>query len=244
MFTFIDMTAQKTPSPRVARKRKAKIELILDTAMAIAGKEGITGLTVHRLADRLDLTVGALYRYFPSKDAILTALQIRAVQNYGDRLRMAWRDAKEVAKGSQGASLVPIIALAYEYRHLVRTHVTEFHLTNQVLAAPEEQLAEEYASDVINPLLILCADLAQTAVLAQLSGALTEGNAIHRILIFWMAMMGIFQLAKIERHNPIIKIDDLFETMIRTQLVGWGADPSDIDAAFETTEEWATQRQE
>ena len=38
---IIFMTAQKTPSPRVARKRKAKIELILDTAMVIAGEEGL-----------------------------------------------------------------------------------------------------------------------------------------------------------------------------------------------------------
>ena len=49
------------------RRRRARIEAILDESMSILLNEGADALTMRRLADSLDLTAGAIYRYFPGK---------------------------------------------------------------------------------------------------------------------------------------------------------------------------------
>ena len=46
-------------------------EMILDTAIGILREYGLTDLTMRRLARALDVAPGALYWYFPSKQALL-----------------------------------------------------------------------------------------------------------------------------------------------------------------------------
>ena len=68
------------------RRRRARIESILDASMVLFYEEGIEALTMRRLADALDLTPGALYRYFPGKDEILLGLGNRALQQISDAM--------------------------------------------------------------------------------------------------------------------------------------------------------------
>ena len=60
------MDDKNTSLSRV-EKRLARIDHILETAMTVVAQEGIDGFSLHKLAAKLDLTVGAFYRYFPSK---------------------------------------------------------------------------------------------------------------------------------------------------------------------------------
>ena len=60
---------------RVARTRE-----LLDAAMDLVVEDGMAGLTIGSLAERVEAAVGAIYRYFPSKTALITALQVRAVE--------------------------------------------------------------------------------------------------------------------------------------------------------------------
>lgn len=53
---------------------------IADAALRILGTRGIGALTVAALAKELGLTGGALYRHFPSTDAILEAVAARVVE--------------------------------------------------------------------------------------------------------------------------------------------------------------------
>ena len=53
-------------------------EEIADAALRIIGTRGIAALTVATLAAELGLTGGALYRHFPSTEAILDAVAARA----------------------------------------------------------------------------------------------------------------------------------------------------------------------
>ncbi len=65
--------------PQERRPQKQRREEIADAALRIIAKQGITALTVASLAKALGLTGGALYRHFPSTDAILEAVAARAV---------------------------------------------------------------------------------------------------------------------------------------------------------------------
>src|SRR5687768_11939223 len=54
---------------------------ILDRATALASQVGLTGLTIGRLADELDLSKSGLFGHFQSKEA----LQIQVLEHGADR---------------------------------------------------------------------------------------------------------------------------------------------------------------
>ncbi len=72
-------------SSRRHRRRLARSESILTAAMRLVGENGIEGFTLQQIADELDYAIGSLYRYFPSKGALLAELQRRVVTVAGDR---------------------------------------------------------------------------------------------------------------------------------------------------------------
>jgi AcrR family transcriptional regulator len=59
---------------------------IADTALRIIGTRGVRALSVSALAGELGITGGALYRHFPSMDAVLEAVALRVVALLGESL--------------------------------------------------------------------------------------------------------------------------------------------------------------
>ncbi|HEY1098892.1 MAG TPA: helix-turn-helix domain-containing protein, partial [Myxococcota bacterium] len=47
--------------------------------MRLVAEEGLDALTIQRIAGAIGASVGGLYRYYDGKDALLTALQQRAI---------------------------------------------------------------------------------------------------------------------------------------------------------------------
>lgn len=58
--------------------RTSRQEAIADAVLTIAGREGIGSLTMERLAREVGVTAGALFRHFPSRDAMLDGAAARA----------------------------------------------------------------------------------------------------------------------------------------------------------------------
>ncbi|MFE4690648.1 TetR/AcrR family transcriptional regulator [Streptomyces sp. NPDC056749] len=69
------MTSSSTPS----RGRPARLDRAgtVDTALDLLDDLGLEALTMRRLADRLDVRAGALYRHFTTKQDLLTAMAER-----------------------------------------------------------------------------------------------------------------------------------------------------------------------
>ena len=65
------MTAASTAQ---GRRRGRNRQAILDAALALIEVSGIDGWSMRELAERVDYTPGALYRYFDGKAALLAAL--------------------------------------------------------------------------------------------------------------------------------------------------------------------------
>ncbi|MFN3376989.1 MAG: TetR/AcrR family transcriptional regulator [Burkholderiaceae bacterium] len=71
-----------TPPPRAGQRRRAPrqeraqltVEAIFEAVAQIVATEGEAALTTNRIAERAGVSVGSLYQYFPSKEAIVTAL--------------------------------------------------------------------------------------------------------------------------------------------------------------------------
>ncbi|MGB4593377.1 MAG: TetR/AcrR family transcriptional regulator [Coriobacteriia bacterium] len=78
-------TAADTASPR-ARRAAATRERLLAVATELVAESGIDGFSLRELARRADYSPGALYRHFPSREAILNELGMRALTSLGEYL--------------------------------------------------------------------------------------------------------------------------------------------------------------
>lgn len=68
-----------TNAPKFKRRSDARPDEILDAALTLFVKHGFAQTTVDRIARAADLSKGAVYLYFPSKEALLEGLVRRAV---------------------------------------------------------------------------------------------------------------------------------------------------------------------
>ncbi|MGV3618112.1 MAG: TetR/AcrR family transcriptional regulator [Fimbriimonas sp.] len=59
---------------RMILRREGRRRAVLDAALELFDQEGYRGVSMRGLSERVGLTAGALYRYFPSKEAVFDAL--------------------------------------------------------------------------------------------------------------------------------------------------------------------------
>jgi AcrR family transcriptional regulator len=71
----------------VQRRSASTVEAVLRACSALLGKIPLEEITTTRIAEEAGLSVGALYRFFPDKQAILDAVAVRHMQEF--RARMA-----------------------------------------------------------------------------------------------------------------------------------------------------------
>ena len=131
-------------SPHVAQKRQARIRRILRVALEIIRVEGREGLTLKRVAERQGLTTAALYRYFPSKDALVAGLQ-RAVigalaEVTKERAKAADLFATAEECGAQERALLAIVVTGYVFEEFSRSALIWRHDCSAVRNAARSAL--------------------------------------------------------------------------------------------------------
>jgi AcrR family transcriptional regulator len=89
------MTAVRTARERARRELVAAIK---DAATRQLAEVGASALSLRAVARELEMASSALYRYFPSRDALLTALIVDAYAAVGARAEQA--DAEAAAAGA------------------------------------------------------------------------------------------------------------------------------------------------
>lgn len=81
------------PEPTSA---SARLEEILDHAVAIVEREGVEGLTMRRLADAVGIRAPSLYKHVRDKPELEARLQERGLLDMGEELRGAGGDAAAI----------------------------------------------------------------------------------------------------------------------------------------------------
>ncbi|GAA1315950.1 TetR/AcrR family transcriptional regulator [Leucobacter albus] len=81
-------TADAAPGPRQLH-REATTSEILRLARAQLAEVGPAGLSLRKIAREMDLVSSAVYRYFPSRDALLTRLILDGYSEYGAAVELA-----------------------------------------------------------------------------------------------------------------------------------------------------------
>src|ERR1700749_147462 len=75
----VDPTLRKPPSQTRALRT---VDTLFEAATRILASEGEAGFTTNRIAERAGFSIGTLYQYFPSKEAIVVAM----VRRHRDRV--------------------------------------------------------------------------------------------------------------------------------------------------------------
>lgn len=66
----------------VQARSAERVQLLLDTAAALIDEGGLEAVTTSRLAKRSSMSIGAVYRFFPDRLAVLVALAERNRERY------------------------------------------------------------------------------------------------------------------------------------------------------------------
>ncbi|MCA9542884.1 MAG: TetR/AcrR family transcriptional regulator [Myxococcales bacterium] len=208
-------------SPR-ARRRAATEQRIMDAALAMIVEGGADALSMHKLAEAVDYTVGALYRYFASKDALLAALGVAVLDELAGRLAAAVSDA--------GQGLAPVWGAVLCYRRYALEAPNRFGLLSQMLNDQRHLLADDGLAQAV-----LAASVRTLAPVVQAltHAPLPPDDANRRALVLFAGVQGALQLRKQARRLPQAfgDPDALLCETVRTLMLGWGAEPTAIDAA-------------
>jgi AcrR family transcriptional regulator len=166
--------------------------------------------------------VGALYRYYASKDALIAALEMTAVQ----RVESALLDGQNAERNA----IDNLYLLAMSYTLLPTTNPQEFGLVSLMLGDPMPYLSSEDAQpvmDAVTPFLERVAKLFQGATEA---GTLSPGDAMDRTLVYWMAIHGNTQIIKLGRFDPhLFSPQRLVQIAVRALMMGWGASATTLE---------------
>ena len=191
--------------------------------MEIVAARGVDALKMPALAAELDCAVGALYRYFPAKQALLVGLQIQAISAFGRYLDQALapgiyhHDPAQVALGRLSDGFIAFMEF--------ETHSpAAYGLIDAMLSDPRPLLDDEDArrvQDVLDPILDRFVDLLEEAVEV---GVLSPGDARLRTHVMWAALHGAAHFRKRDPRQPEdLASEQVALEALNTLLRGWGA---------------------
>ena len=207
--------------------------------MDIVLSKGFGALTMVGLAEQLELTPGALYRYFTSKEALIGELEARAIRQLHVLLeteRATWRARlpREVSDSQSG--IYEVVAAGGFYQRLSVQQPRLFRLVSQTLADTEVLVTESRATvNVATSLSGILGSVAEMLVAAQANGCLRPGDAQQRTAVYWSAHHGALQTDKLGRFAPPLLASNLGPALRLALLTGWGADETLVRRA----ERWA-----
>jgi AcrR family transcriptional regulator len=239
-----------TSAPLGARAR-ARIELtaeIKDTARRHLAQEGAQGLSLRAVARDLGMASSAIYRYFPSRDDLLTALIIDAYDAIGTAAERA--DAQAVSADRPAG--LRWLQVCRAVRRWALRHPHEFAL---VYGSPVVGYAAPL--DTVEPATRIARVLAQVTVDAVAEGsvvppvrplpeprlldpgviAIAGGlpdppyqDIIERSLTMWIALIGAinFEIGG-HLHNVVTDLDRFFDAAMVVAASGAGIVVEDPD---------------
>jgi len=213
------------PAKKERRQNQRKRQIVA-AATSVVAEEGPEALTMAALAHSLDLTPGALYRYFPSKEHILAAVELAAIDEISEVFDGVARALKELRP------IERLVGLIDAYRLMEEERAPQFRLLSRFLGS-DVLLPDELAASVLSPSLQVFAILAREFSLATAAGELEPGDDLERAMVLWSAIHGMLERRKLARLTPAtIDIQRLVQATTMALLAGWGASADDLDTVY------------
>lgn len=197
------------------RRRAARRADIVAVAMGIVVEHGLGALTMPRLADALGVAVGGLYRYFPSKDRLLLAMQLESVDRFGAFVDRALEAAEPDAEAR--VRVLPRAFIGFVEAEPARYRLLEALICEPKVLFDDEAMAE--TQERLGPLLSRCVAVLDEAVAA---GVLAPGDSWGRVHLMWAALQGIVLFRKQDFRRPeSARVAAQIRMLEDTLVAGW-----------------------
>ncbi len=240
-------------SDRRTRKREARRHHLLDLAADLVEAHGIEGLTMVALADAADYAPASLYTYFPSRSALLAALQTRALATLGAVADAAVADWDARLADSEATPQVAALARLCAFGDLFLAapvdHPREFRLQQRLLVTDGDQDTDDVAAVVPAAMAVLLVPQQLLAAAAS-AGALdapaevldpighpADGDLV-RTIAWVVALNGALLTDGLVMGLPTTGAV-LGRELTTALLAGWGAAPDDLVTAHALVRSWA-----
>ncbi len=220
-----------------ARAREALLADVGRVARAHLAESGAAALSVRAIARELGLASSALYRYYPSRDALLTRLIIEAYDELGERVEACEADVTRTDLGRRYRAICTAV------RDWARTHPHEYALIYGSpvpgYAAPDDTI--DPAVRVAQVFLRLAADIDPAGLVLRIDGPidsvlLDQFNALTAVVgldiddhvlalgvTLWAQLFGIVSFELFGTFNNTFEpADAIFEHHIRLGAVALG----------------------
>jgi AcrR family transcriptional regulator len=197
------------------RKRLETAAEIVDAAEQIVLAADLEALTVQAIAEAIGMTAGALYRYFPSRDAIVAAVQLRVIERLAAAVDSAVAAAPE-------DPLARIVAVGEAIVAFARAEPVRYGLLSRMLAVPRPLVGDREAAEVLPVVLAAVSRVRVLFADARAAGVLAEGDDTGRMLAMWAAVHGAIQLDKLARFAPEVGAERIAREAVGALLAGWG----------------------
>jgi len=229
---------------RSERRRQRRERDFLEAAQRVVTADGLEGLTMSRIAAELDTAVSAVYRYFPSKGALVAELQRRALERLAASLHRIRSEADDFLEAQDLTPVqLAVTRLVLAGRWLCATGTTypdELKLLQEILSWRAAVLDPEDGERIFPMAMSLVGQAVELVADAQAVGALDDGNPIDRAVIWASALGGVLQTDDLAHYAPeVFGEGRLARRTSLDLLIGWGASPDAVTAADELVNQLA-----
>jgi AcrR family transcriptional regulator len=231
---------------RRERARDKRRAMFLEAAGRVIDRDGLGGITIKAVAEQADCAVGTIYTYFPSKAALIAALQAQAVDTLRASLANAqpgWSDyVAEADLDEVTAVLVRLLGFAGFLGAASVVFADEFELQRSLLSEKVELLSREETREalaVVKRLVAPAIEVLDEAVEIQ---AIEAADNLERVIVWVTALNGVLlvdNLAGLDRH--LFRAPHLARMLTWDLLTGWGADRADVEIAASHVEKLAAR---
>lgn len=234
------------PLGRRARNRVARHDQLMTAAMEIVAEEGIEGLTMMAVSERVGCAVGTIYTYFDSKSSLIAALEANAIRILLDVLHQAsdtWEDGfDQLDSPDDVAALTRILAIGRLFVSLDRLQPREFEMLQMLLTVKQDLTTDQDRDTILPVALAFLNDINSAIEEAVTTGALrapsqepyggldqTPDTIFDRTIRLIGAVNGALLAGNVgvnpERISPaIFDGHRLGLNLVTDMLIAWGAD--------------------
>jgi AcrR family transcriptional regulator len=212
----------------VARNRERRAHEFLTAASHIVIDDGFEALTMARLARELDTAVGSVYRYYPSKDHLLAAVQGRAVERLSASFDRSVPALVARLAADVEAEIAPTVPLAVLGRWACSAAVVlpeEIRLLQMVSARRSSALGPGGGEALVPVVMDFVGRVVQVIAEATAVGVLEPAPAVSRAILWLTGLGGVLQADDLESYLPDLLGHQRLARQYTVDLaVGWGAD--------------------
>lgn len=216
------------------RNRIARTRTFLANALRIVTTEGFDALTMQRLADESDAAIGAVYRYFPSKGALVAEVQKEAIERLAASYQIIRDRSDRELAGLDDAevALTRLVLFGRFFCATADTFPQELRLLQMLMNEWRAVVPVEEGMRVV-PSAMRLLDRMRVGIDAAVdAGAIEPGDTMARVVTWAAAVGGVLQVSRLDVYDAeLFDGDRLARELSLDLLRAWGADRDALAAA-------------